>query len=109
MAAEQSLTSLGKRTARRVLRGSLPPDLVAELIENRLREEPHLTELYESMTDEQARLHFGAEEPLEWEYLRRSIRYFHAWRLYELRRRIGDRPAGASDLDPPLIEGPCVQ
>ena len=64
MATEASLRALGVRAAQRALRGSLPSDLVAELVSNRVAAEPQLAELYESMTDEQARLHFGAEEPL---------------------------------------------
>lgn len=97
MAAE--LTDLGMSAARRVLRGRLPSDLVAELIEARVREQPQLRELYESMTDEQARVHFGAEELLEHEHLRRSVRYFHAWRVDVLRSRIGGRLEGAHMLD----------
>jgi SAM-dependent methyltransferase len=99
MAAETQIRALGIRTAKRVLRGSLPPDIVAELIENKVATEPHLQGLYEEMTDEQARLHFGAEEPLESEHLRRSVRYFHAWRLHVLRERTGDRLAQARMLD----------
>src|SRR5699024_6059898 len=76
MAAEGQIRALGMRTARRVLRGSLPSDIVAELIENKVGTEPQLQNLYEEMSDEQARLHFGAEEPLESEHLRRSVRYF---------------------------------
>src|SRR5690349_13173941 len=89
----------GIGVARRALRGSLPSDLVAELIENKLREQPQLSESYESMTDEQARLHFGSDEPLDHEHLRRSLRYFHAWRVDVLRRRIGSDLADASVLD----------
>jgi SAM-dependent methyltransferase len=87
------------RAARRALRGSLPSDLVAELIETKLATEPHLRGLYEEMTDEQARMHFGAEEPLEHEHLRRSVRYFHAWRQHILRERIGERLSDARILD----------
>lgn len=99
MAAETQIRALGMRTAKRVLRGSLPPDILAELIENKVGTEPHLQGLYEEMTDEQARLHFGAEEPLESEHLRRSVRYFHAWRLHVLRERTGERLAPARVLD----------
>ncbi len=99
MAAEAQLRALGLRTAQRVLRGSLPSDIVAELIENKVGTEPHLRGIYEEMTDEQARLHFGAEEPLEFEHQRRGVRYFHAWRLQVLRERIGERLATARMLD----------
>lgn len=99
MATEASLLALGVRAAQRALRGSLPSDLVAELVSNRVAAEPQLAELYESMTDEQARLHFGAEEPLEAEHLRRGIRYFHAWRVQTLRERLGERLAHARFLD----------
>jgi SAM-dependent methyltransferase len=90
---------LGAQAARKALRGSLPSVLVAELVENRVAVEPSLAALYESMTDEQARLHFGAEEPLESEHLRRGVRYFHAWRVQALRERIGARLATARFLD----------
>lgn len=99
MAAEVQVRRFGTRVAQRALKGSLPSDMVAELIENRARSEPHLTALYEAMTDEQARLHFGAEEPLEHEHLRRALRYFHAWRVHVLRERIGERLASARMLD----------
>lgn len=97
--AERSLTAIGMAGARRVLAGSLPSDIVAELIESRVAAEPHLRELYESMSDEQARMHFGAEEPLEERHLRNSVRYFHAWRQHVLRERIGARLAEAAFLD----------
>jgi len=87
------------RTARRVFHGSLPSDLVAELIESKVRTEPELQGPYNELTDEQARLHFGAEEPLESEHQRRGVRYFHAWRLQVLRERIGERLATARMLD----------
>ena len=99
MAADAEPTPFAMRTARKLLRGSLPSQLVAELIENRVREEPHLLGSYESMTDEQARLHFGSEEPLDSEHLRNSVRYFHAWRLHALHERIGARLPAARMLD----------
>jgi SAM-dependent methyltransferase len=89
----------GVELAQRALPGLLPSELVAELIESRLRHEPQLIPLYESFTDEQARLHFGAEEPLEQAHLRRGVRYFHAWRVALLRERIGARLADARLLD----------
>lgn len=99
MAADASQRQLGSQAARRVLRGSLPSDLVAELVANRVEAEPQLAAVYESMTDEQARLHFGAEEPLDAEHLRRAVRYFHAWRVQVLRERLGERLARARFLD----------
>jgi SAM-dependent methyltransferase len=99
MAAETSIRRFGMGVAKRALRGALPSELVAELIESRLQQEPQLIPLYESMSDEQARLHFGAEEPLEHEHLRRGVRYFHAWRIAVLCERIGDRLTTARVLD----------
>lgn len=99
MVADERVESLPMRSARKRLAGVLPSQLVAELIENRVQQEPHLKEDYESMSDEQARLHFGAEEPLESPHLRNSVRYFHAWRLHVLRDRIGPRLAEAQILD----------
>jgi SAM-dependent methyltransferase len=90
-------TALG--AARRVLRGNLPSDLVAELVENQVAANPGLAAEYEMLTDEQARLHFGPEEPLEELHLRNSLRLFHAWRIDVLRRRTGARLAEASILD----------
>src|ERR1700729_1674940 len=99
MVAEGStIRDLGRRAARGALSGSLPSDLVAELIESRVRTEPPLQGLYDELTDEQARLHFGADEPLEFEHQRRGVRYFHAWRQHVLRERIGERLAGARVL-----------
>lgn len=65
--------------------------LTGELIENRLAEEPRLRPLYEEMTDEQARLHFGEKELVDTEHLRASMRIFHAWRVVRLRELIGER------------------
>lgn len=99
MVAEAHERRLGVRVAQRALKGSLPSDLVGELIESKVRSQPHLEALYADMTDEQARLHFGAEETLEHEHLRRALRYFHAWRVNVLRERIGERLASARMLD----------
>lgn len=99
MAAEASGHRLPVRLATRALRGTHPSELVAELIDNRVRQEPHLTELYASMSDEQAKAHFGADEPLEHIHFQRSVRYFHAWRVHALKQRIGPRLAQARILD----------
>ena len=77
----------------------LPEKVVGALIEGSARSAPDLTNGYRSMSDEQARLHFGPEEPLEHEHLRRGVRYFHAWRVHTLRERIGPRLEGATFLD----------
>ena len=87
------------RTARRLAGGWLPSRLTAQLIENQLRDQPHLIDSYELMSDEQARLHFGSDEPLDSEHLRRCVRYFHAWRIHTLRERIGARLPAARMLD----------
>lgn len=99
MAAEASVRRLGIELTRWALHGSEPTDLVAELIDNRVREQAYLAELYGSISDEQARLHFGPEEPLEYAHFRNGIRYFHAWRVHTLRERIGPRLAKARILD----------
>jgi SAM-dependent methyltransferase len=99
MVAEGPVRDLVERAARRALQGSLPSDLVDQLIDNRLTQEPRLRPLFEEMTDEEARLHFGPEEPLEARHLRSSVRYFHAWRLQVLRERLGARLADARILD----------
>ncbi len=95
----EPVRDLAGRAARRALQGSLPSDLVAELIENRLAQEPHLQGLFAEMSDEEARLHFGPDEPLEHRHLRSSVRYFHAWRLQVLRERLGARLADSRVLD----------
>jgi SAM-dependent methyltransferase len=51
------------------------------------------------MTDEQARLHFGPEEPLDEAHLRASLRLFHAWRVVLLRERLAGRLDEARFLD----------
>lgn len=89
---------LGIDLARRAVRQD-PSVVVAELIENRVRQEPHLAALYDSISDEQARFHFGSEEPLEHAHFRNGVRYFHAWRVHTLRQRIGARLAEARMLD----------
>jgi SAM-dependent methyltransferase len=72
---------------------------VADLIEHRLAEEPALRQWYEAMSDEEARVHEGAEHEVAAPHFRRALRYFHAWRVEEVRRRMGDRLEGAAILD----------
>jgi SAM-dependent methyltransferase len=88
-----------KGLALRALRGNLPGDLVAELIDNQVAHHPELAAEYAALTDEQARLHFGPEEPLDERHQRSSLRYFHAWRVQTLKRRIGARLPDARLLD----------
>jgi SAM-dependent methyltransferase len=94
-----SVRDLAERTAHRALAGSLPSDLVDQLIDNRLTEDPQLRSLFEEMSDEEARLHFGPEEPLEARHQRSGVRYFHAWRLQVLRDRLGVRLEDSRILD----------
>lgn len=79
--------------------GLSPSVLTGALVWNRLEEEPYLRSLVAAMTDEQARVHFGADEILEAEHLRRGVRFFHAWRVFMLRQRIGTRLSAAQILD----------
>ena len=72
---------------------------IGELVWNRLDEQPELRPHVEAFSDAQAYVHFGEDEPLEEEYLRRAVRLFHAWRVHVLRQRIGRRLAGARMLD----------
>ena len=73
---------------------------VSELIWNRLDEQPELKPSVEAFTDEEAYVHFGEDEPLAQEHLRRGVRLFHAWRVHVLRERIGEqRLATARMLD----------
>jgi SAM-dependent methyltransferase len=73
--------------------------VIGELVWNRRDELPELAPELERFTDDDARRHFGAEEPLESEHLRRVVRLFHAWRVHVLRVRIGDRLPDAQLLD----------
>jgi 2-polyprenyl-3-methyl-5-hydroxy-6-metoxy-1,4-benzoquinol methylase len=73
--------------------------VVAELIWNRLDEQPELKPHVEAFSDEQARVHFGEDEPLDSEHWRRGVRLFHAWRVHVLRERIGARLAEAKLVD----------
>ena len=91
--------SAAETLARRALRGNLPSDLTAELIESRVEADAALKPDYDAMSDEQARTHFGEEELLEAPHHRASVRMFHAWRLKVLRERIGPALDDASILD----------
>jgi SAM-dependent methyltransferase len=104
-----SLTVQARQVARRVA-GPLAPAadraiatrserIVGRLIERQLEDRPELRKWYEAMTDEDARLHFGEDEIVGSEHLRRGLRYFHAWRVHRLRGLVGPRLEGASFLD----------
>ena len=75
------------------------PDAVGTLIESRLEAQPELLPWYDLMTDDQSRVHEGEVHSLESEHFRKAIRYFHAWRIDQLRRRLGDALATAGMLD----------
>jgi SAM-dependent methyltransferase len=76
-----------------------PSRVFGELVWNRLDELPDLRADVEAMSDEEARRHFGEEEPIESEHHRRVLRLFHAWRVVVLRARIGARLPDATLLD----------
>ena len=69
----------------------------ARLVQARIDAEPDLREWYEAFTDEQARNH--EHPPIEYLHIRRALRYFHAWRVREVRRRLADRLEAARILD----------
>lgn len=73
--------------------------MVGELVWNRLDELPELRPDVEALSDEQARRHFGDDEPVESEHHRRVLRLFHAWKLQTLRERTGERLGAARVLD----------
>lgn len=73
--------------------------IVAELIRAQVEAHPELRESYGAMTDEHARLHFGADEIVESEHLRRGLRYFHAWRVHRVRELVGARLDDADFID----------
>lgn len=72
---------------------------VGSLIGRRLAERPELRQWYDLMTDEQSRVHEGEINALESPHFREAIRYFHAWRLEEVRQRLGDRLPSTEILD----------
>lgn len=76
-------------------------DMASDAVWDRLRQENYdeLRPLVDQFSDEQARVHFGENEPLEHELYRRVVRYFHAWRVITLRRRIGPRLPSARIVD----------
>ena len=80
-------------------------ELVEELIHSRLDAQPELKPWWDTMTDEQARLHEGPEHPVEEAHLRAGLRLFHAWRVHVLRERLGDRLEAARILDVGDVDG----
>ena len=99
MSADAGVSGRLREAAKRRLEGSLPEDLAAELIRNRLAEEPNLQPWFDAMTDADARAHFGADEIVHDEHLLLALRLFHAWRVATIRERIGDQLEQASFLD----------
>lgn len=107
--ADTQLESLPRRIVRKVGGPAVPAlgrylarctgGIVSALIERRLAAQPELVPWYESMSDERARVHFGDEEIVEQEHLRRGMRLFHAWRVVMVRERLGNRLGEACFLD----------
>lgn len=73
--------------------------VIARLIERRLEGQPELRRWFEAMSDEQARVHEGEAHPVEFPHHRAALRYFHAWRVHEVRQRLGERLVEAEVLD----------
>jgi SAM-dependent methyltransferase len=74
--------------------------LVGKLIRRRLVEDRAAAPYLESLTDEEALVHFGGEEkPLVADHLRLGVRYFHAWRVDRLRARVGEELEASTVLD----------
>lgn len=72
---------------------------VSSLIRRQLDDHPELRESYEAMSDEASRVHEGEQHALEHEHFRESIRYFHAWRIDQLRVCLGSSLESARMLD----------
>lgn len=104
MTTSMDYRDLAKRAFQKAVHVGLriPPDaerVTAELVWNQLDRNPHLRPLVDGMTDEKARIHFGYDELLDDEHFRRIVRYFHAWRVDTLRRRLGADLESAKVLD----------
>lgn len=93
------MTSSIARARTRAANAAKLPEAVGSLIENQLDDRPELRPYYELMTDEQSRVHEGEPHALEHGHFRQSIRYFHAWRIDQLQRRLGPALASAEMLD----------
>jgi SAM-dependent methyltransferase len=83
---------------RRLLVGD-PASLVEKLLRRRLAEDTAAAQYLESLTDEQALIHYGGEEKPLAGHLRLGVRYFHAWRVERLRARLGDELEASTVLD----------
>ncbi len=88
-----------------VLGGSRVAKVVDELIANRLADDPELRRWWETMSDQQARVHEGEEHPIEEPHLRSALRLCHAWRVRVLRQRLGAGLSGARILDVGDVDG----
>ena len=86
-------TSLKRRLGRRYTA------TIADLIERRIEEEPDLRQWYEAMSDKHSRVHEGEAHAVESEHFRRGLRYFHAWRVRQVRRCLADKLDAAEFLD----------
>ena len=79
--------------------------VVGELIANRLDEDPALRRWWDTMSDEQARVHEGEEHPVEAAHLRAGLRLCHAWRVAMLRERMGDAMDSVRTIDVGDVDG----
>jgi SAM-dependent methyltransferase len=76
-----------------------PSRLVETLLRRRITEDAAAAPYLDSLTDEQALVHFGGEEALVAPHIRLGVRYFHAWRVERVRRRLGDELEASTVLD----------
>jgi len=100
VASVSALRRALRPAVRAVTAGSRDPSrLFGELVWNQLDENPELRSDVDAFSDDEARRHFGDDEPVESEHHRRVLRYFHAWRIHTLRQRLGARLECARVLD----------
>jgi SAM-dependent methyltransferase len=81
------------------IRGQLSDEIASGLIDNRLAAQPELGPIYSGMSDEAARMHYGEEDVLDSEHLRKVTRFFHAWKSQTIRERAGKALDSAAILD----------
>jgi len=92
--------------ARRAIRSTIDTESIIErLTLSRIEQEPDLRRWFDSMTDEEARRHYGEDYEIGPRYLRLGLRAFHAWRVNVLRQRIGERLCDAEILDVGDVDG----
>jgi SAM-dependent methyltransferase len=86
---------------RRSIRAVLPPnyEIADRIIERTALTDARLAPHYDLMSDEDARMHFGEVNPLESRHYRSGIRLFHAWKLAQIRERLGVGLTEARILD----------